>query len=58
MTTNTTTQGFFEAKYRENSDPWAFASNDYEQNRYSEILYALDGRRYRRAFEPGCSIAF
>ncbi len=38
MTTNTTNQEFFEAKYRENSDPWAFASNDYEQNRYSEIL--------------------
>jgi SAM-dependent methyltransferase len=56
MTTKTTNQEFFEAKYRENNDPWAFASNDYEQNRYSEILHALDSRRYRRAFEPGCSI--
>jgi len=56
MKTNTTNPEFFEAKYRENSDPWAFASNDYEQNRYSEILHALDCRRYRRAFEPGCSI--
>jgi hypothetical protein len=56
MTTNTTNQEFFEAKYRENSDPWAFASSDYEHNRYSEILHALDHRRYRRAFEPGCSI--
>jgi SAM-dependent methyltransferase len=56
MTTNTTNQEFFDAKYRENDDPWAFASNDYEQKRYSEILYALDSRRYKRAFEPGCSI--
>ena len=56
MTTNATSQEFFEAKYRENSDPWAFASNDYEQSRYSAILHALDHRRYRRAFEPGCSI--
>ena len=56
MTTNTTNRDFFEAKYRENNDPWAFASNDYEQNRYSAILRALDHRRYRRAFEPGCSI--
>ena len=56
MTTNTTNQEFFEAKYRENNDPWAFASNAYEQNRYSEILHALDSRRYGRAFEPGCSI--
>lgn len=56
MTTTTTNQEFFDAKYRENSDPWAFASNDYEQNRYSEILRALDCRHYKRAFEPGCSI--
>jgi SAM-dependent methyltransferase len=56
MTTNTTNQEFFDAKYRENDDPWAFASNDYEQKRYSEILHALDNRRYKRAFEPGCSI--
>ena len=56
MTTNTTSQEFFEAKYRENNDPWAFASNAYEQKRYSEILRALDHRRYRRGFEPGCSI--
>jgi SAM-dependent methyltransferase len=56
MTTNTTNQEFFDAKYRENDDPWAFASNEYEQNRYSETIRALDNRRYRRAFEPGCSI--
>jgi SAM-dependent methyltransferase len=56
MTTNTTSQEFFEAKYWENNDPWAFASNAYEQKRYSEILRALDSRRYRRGFEPGCSI--
>jgi SAM-dependent methyltransferase len=56
MTTNTTNQEFFEEKYRENSDPWAFASNVYEQNRYSKILHALNHRRYRRVFEPGCSI--
>jgi SAM-dependent methyltransferase len=56
MTTNTTNQEFFEAKYRENIDPWAFASNDYEQTRYSATCHALDHRRYRRGFEPGCSI--
>jgi SAM-dependent methyltransferase len=56
MTTNTTSQQFFESKYQENRDPWAFASNDYEQNRYSTILHALGCRHYKRAFEPGCSI--
>jgi SAM-dependent methyltransferase len=56
MTTHTTSRAFFEAKYQENRDPWAFASNDYEQDRYSKTLHALDFRRYKRAFEPGCSI--
>jgi SAM-dependent methyltransferase len=56
MTTKTTTKEFFETKYRESRDPWAFCSNDYEQNRYSATLRALDHRRYKRAFEPGCSI--
>jgi SAM-dependent methyltransferase len=56
MTTHTTSRAFFEAKYQENGDPWAFASNDYEQDRYSKTLHALDSRRYKRAFEPGCSI--
>jgi SAM-dependent methyltransferase len=56
MTINTTSQAFFEAKYQESRDPWAFASDDYEQDRYSKTLHALDSRRYKRAFEPGCSI--
>ena len=56
MTTKTTSQEFFEAKYKEARDPWAFCSNTYEQSRYRAALDALDHRRYRRAFEPGCSI--
>jgi trans-aconitate methyltransferase len=47
---------FFEAKYQRTLDPWAFASSSYEQNRYDEIMAAVDNRRFRRAFEPGCSI--
>jgi SAM-dependent methyltransferase len=56
MTAATTNAEFFEAKYRENIDPWAFASSEYEQHRYSMTLRALEHRRYKRAFEPGCSI--
>jgi SAM-dependent methyltransferase len=56
MTTKATSKDFFEAKYRESRDPWAFCSNNYEQNRYSATLRALNHRRYRNAFEPGCSI--
>lgn len=51
-----TSATFFEAKYQEKADPWNFQSNAYERNRYETILAALAHRRYRRAFEPGCSI--
>jgi SAM-dependent methyltransferase len=51
-----TSAAFFEAKYRRDADPWAFASSDYERARYRAILRALDGQRYGRAFEPGCSV--
>jgi SAM-dependent methyltransferase len=56
MTEDTASQAFFEAKYRKESDPWNFAASAYEQERYSTILSSLNGRRFRRAFEPGCSI--
>jgi SAM-dependent methyltransferase len=47
---------FFEAKYRDSVDPWDFARSRYEQDRYDEIIKSLGGRRFHRAFEPGCSI--
>jgi hypothetical protein len=47
---------FFETKYQEKSDPWDFSKNSYEQARYNAIINAISHRRYRRAFEPGCSI--
>jgi len=56
MTCDTTSQRFFELKYQERQDPWGFETSPYELQRYEAILSALAGRRYRRAFEPGCSI--
>lgn len=47
---------FFETKYRNAADPWDFDTSEYEQSRYDAIVSALAGRRYRKAFEPGCSI--
>lgn len=47
---------FFEAKYQEKPDPWGFSSEAYELQRYDAIIKAIAQRRYRRAFEPGCSI--
>ena len=56
MPSYSTSQAFFEEMYAAAGDPWAFATSAYEQNRYATILRALGHRRFRRAFEPGCSI--
>ncbi len=51
-----TSQDFFDQKYRDNADPWHFATSDYELGRYRAILSALGSRRFHYAVEPGCSI--
>ena len=56
MKRDTTSPEFFEAKYRQQSDPWNFALSPYEQNRYDVTFAALANRRYGLAFEPGCSV--
>jgi predicted TPR repeat methyltransferase len=56
MKTATTSEEFFERKYRAEADPWNFATSPYEQRRYEIILRAIDHRDYRRALEPGCSV--
>jgi SAM-dependent methyltransferase len=56
MPENTTSEAFFEAKYQQTADPWQFATSVYERGRYAAILRALEGRRFKRAFEPGCSV--
>jgi len=53
---STTSAEFFEEKYRENPDPWNFATSEYERSRYDAILCALGDRDYQRAFEPACSV--
>ena len=54
--TDASSEQFFEQKYAAEADPWAFATSDYERERYRTILRVLGDRRYKRAFEPGCSI--
>lgn len=53
---STSSAAFFEAKYQKQVDPWGFASNAYELQRYAAIIRAIAHRHYARAFEPGCSI--
>lgn len=52
----TSTPAFFEAMYQENGDPWNFSSEPSELRRYDATVAALSHRRYKKAFEPGCSI--
>jgi predicted TPR repeat methyltransferase len=47
---------FFDALYEESEDPWRFASSAYERAKYAHTVAALDGRRFDRALEVGCSI--
>ncbi|HEY0340030.1 MAG TPA: SAM-dependent methyltransferase [Steroidobacteraceae bacterium] len=46
----------FEARYRNDPDPWRFATSAYERERYTTTMNALTRARYVSAFEPGCSI--
>ncbi len=56
MNVDPSSAAFFETKYSQSADPWSFAASPYEQGRYHATLAALAHRRYRRAFEPGCSV--
>jgi SAM-dependent methyltransferase len=51
-----TSQAFFDRMYGASSDPWNFASSEYELQRYQVILNALGRDRFERALEPGCSV--
>jgi SAM-dependent methyltransferase len=53
---DSTSEAFFDRKYRDNPDPWNFAASPYEQSRYEAIVRALGQRQYQRCFEPGCSV--
>jgi SAM-dependent methyltransferase len=47
---------YFDTMYEAASDPWGFEDRWYEQRKYAISLALLPERRYRHAFEPGCSI--
>ena len=48
--------GYFDAMYQAAVDPWGFEERWYEQRKYAISLAQLPAARYRRAFEPGCSV--
>ncbi len=47
---------YFERLYASADDPWQLSTRWYDQRKYAITLALLPDRRYRHAFEPGCSI--
>jgi trans-aconitate methyltransferase len=47
---------YFDSLYAQHSDPWRFATSDYERGKYALTLDALPKARYEAAGEIGCSI--
>jgi SAM-dependent methyltransferase len=47
---------YFDRMYAGNEDPWQLSTRWYERRKYAITLALLPDRRYRHAFEPGCSI--
>jgi len=47
---------YFDRLYAEADDPWRLATRWYDQRKYAITMASLPRRRYRHAFEPGCSI--
>ena len=47
---------YFDGMYARSADPWGFTSRWYERRKYAISLAMLPRERYRRGFEPGCSI--
>ncbi len=56
MTDSELPADYFAKMYAAQSDPWDFESRWYEQRKYALSAAMLPKPRYRRAFEPGCSI--
>jgi SAM-dependent methyltransferase len=48
--------GYFDAMYATAPDPWSLRTRWYEARKYAISAAMLPRRRYRDAFEPGCSV--
>jgi SAM-dependent methyltransferase len=47
---------YFDALYGADPDPWDMEASPYERGKYVATVAALEGRRFRRGLEVGCSI--
>lgn len=53
--TRRTPLDYFQRMYAADPDPWNFATRWYDARKHALTVAALPRRRYRSAFEPGCS---
>jgi SAM-dependent methyltransferase len=47
---------YFDRLYEQSVDPWHLATRWYETRKYQLTVASLPRERYRRGFEPGCSV--
>lgn len=47
---------YFDQLYAADPDPWDFGGRWYESRKRAVTMASLPRRRFRRAFEPGCSV--
>ena len=45
----------FEALHAKDADPWAFETSQYERAKRAKVLANIEGRRFAKALEVGCS---
>ncbi|MEV0005151.1 SAM-dependent methyltransferase [Micromonospora sp. NPDC050980] len=55
MTPGGTPAEYFDDMYARAEDPWSFETRWYEHRKHDLTVACLPRRRYRSAFEPGCS---
>ena len=53
---DTLSPDYFDRVYAAKSDPWDFATSEYEAGKYRQTIATLPRTHYARAFEIGCSI--
>ena len=56
MVSGSLPRAYFDTLYEANPDPWGFREREYERAKYEDTVAALEGRRFRRGVEVGCSI--
>ena len=47
---------YFDEVYERSADPWRLATEWYEKRKYLMTVASLPRERYRRGFEPACSV--